>query len=504
MALAIRLIFFNLLCVRSGLRPRVVGAAASAAMEAKPGIGKDVLLMSLELDVSMWAEEQFGTCDLGDARRTRRAVRTAALFAADPSGSTPEQTETWEDCKAAYRLFDSEDVTFGSLAAPHWAQTRARTSGHYLLVGDTTIISFDGHRQISGMGIVTSGNAQGFLLHSALMVDAADGEIIGLAGQTIHYRQRVPKKEKGSARLQRKRESEIWGEVIDAIGAAPSDPVRFTHVCDRGADNFEVYCHCLLQGVDWVVRASHLTRKVSIGGQLLPLADYLTQLPVAGTYKLEVKANEHQVARTATVEVRYGTVGLPAPHQRGRFTRECGIEFLTMNVIEVKEVQPPRGSAPLQWVLYTSHAVASFEQALQVIEYYERRPLVEEFHKALKTGCRIEDRLYETAPRWENVTALLSIIAVRLLQLKTIATKQPDRPAATIVPQGWLQMMAALRRGKRAKIVTARDFLRALASLGGHLGRKGDGEPGWLTIWRGFDKLHLLLRGADAMKQKCG
>jgi hypothetical protein len=460
--------------------------------------------MPVELDAEAWAEQQFGDCDLGDARRTRRAVRTAALFAADPSGTTPEQTETWDDCKAAYRLFDNEAVTFAGLASPHWARTRARTSGHYLLIGDTTLISFDGHRQISGMGIITSGNAQGFLLHSALMVDARDGEVIGLAGQTIRYRRRVPKKEKSSVRLQRARESEIWGEVITDVGAPPNEQVRFTHVCDRGADNFEVYCHCLLQGADWVIRAKNLTRKIYVAGRLLPLQDHLRTLPPAGTYTLQVKANANQVARTATVEVRYGTIGLPAPHQPGRFTHECGISFLTMNVIEVKEIDPPSGQKPLQWVLYTSHAVTCWEEALTVIEYYERRPLVEEFHKALKTGCRIEERLYETAQRWENVTAMLSVIAVRLLQLKTIATKEPNRPAADIVPPSWLRMVAALRGHKRAKIVTARDFLRALAGLGGHLGRKHDGEPGWLTIWRGFDKLQLLLRGATAMQRNCG
>ena len=460
--------------------------------------------MSVELDVDLWAEQQFGTCDLGDARRTRRAVRTAALFAADSSGSTPEQTETWGECKAAYRLIDNADVTFAGLAGPHWERTKARTSGHYLLLNDTTTISFDGDRQIAGMGIVTSGNAQGYLLHSALMVDADDGEIIGLAGQTIRYRQRVPKKEKRCDRLRRDHESEIWGQVIDAVGQVPNEQVRFTHVCDRGADSFEVYCHCLLQQVDWVVRVRGLTRKVHVADQVLPLADYLTQLPLAGTYELQVQANENQAARTATVEVRFGTVGLSKPHQCGRFTKECGIAFLTTNVIEVLETNPPPGAEPLQWVLFTSHEVTSWAQAWKVIGYYELRPQVEEFHKAFKTGCRIEGRLYETAARWENVTALLSVIAVRLLQLKTIATKEPERPAAEVVPPSWLKMLSSLRGPKRAKIVTARDFLRALASLGGHLGRKNDGPPGWITIWRGFEKLHLMLRGAKAMNKRCG
>ena len=459
--------------------------------------------MALELDVNVWAAEQFDACDLGDARRTARAVRMAAQFAAHPSGSTPEQTETWADCKAAYRLFDNRDVTFAGLATPHWQRTRARTRGHYLLIDDTTTISFDGAREISGLGIVTSGSAQGFMLHSSLMVDAEDGEIMGLAGQAIYYRQRTPKKEKPRARLLRRRESEVWGEVIQQIGPAPHDEVRFTHVCDRGADNFEVYCHFLHQRVDWVVRAAQLTRLVDANGETPQLRNYLKSQPVAGTYELKVPENEHQTARTAKLEVRFGRVGIPVPRDCGRFAKACGITFIVMNVVEVRETDVPAGTQPLQWVLLTSHPVSNFAEALVVVGYYERRPLIEEFHKGLKTGCRIEERLYEAADRWENVAALLSIVAVRLLQLKTIAVKQPERLAQEVVPQGWLQMLHVLRGPRKKRIATAREFLRALAGLGGHLGRKHDGEPGWITIWRGFNKLHLLLRGAAAMK-KCG
>jgi len=459
--------------------------------------------MALELDVNVWAAEQFDACDLGDARRTARAVRMAAQFAAHPSGSTPEQTETWADCKAAYRLFDNRDVTFAGLATPHWQRTRARTRGHYLLIDDTTTISFDGAREISGLGIVTSGSAQGFMLHSSLMVDAEDGEIMGLAGQAIYYRQRTPKKEKPRARLLRRRESEVWGEVIQQIGPAPHDEVRFTHVCDRGADNFEVYCHFLHQRVDWVVRAAQLTRLVDANGETPQLRNYLKSQPVAGTYELKVPENEHQTARTAKLEVRFGRVGIPVPRDCGRFAKACGITFIVMNVVEVRETDVPAGTQPLQWVLLTSHPISNFAEALIMIDYYKRQPLIEEFHKNLKTNCRIEERLYEAADRWENVAALLSIVAVRLLQLKTIAVKQPERLAQEVVPQGWLQMLHVLRGPRKKRIATAREFLRALAGLGGHLGRKHDGEPGWITIWRGFNKLHLLLRGAAAMK-KCG
>jgi hypothetical protein len=94
----------------------------------------------LELDVDRWAEEQFWTCQLGDRRRTRPAVQVASQFAADPSSTTTRQTESWADCKAVYRLFDQQDVTFQGLAEPHWRQTEAQTSGHYLLLGDTTTL----------------------------------------------------------------------------------------------------------------------------------------------------------------------------------------------------------------------------------------------------------------------------------------------------------------------------------------------------------------------------
>ncbi|MBC7853694.1 MAG: IS4 family transposase [Pirellulaceae bacterium] len=460
--------------------------------------------MILELDVDRWAKEQFESCELGDARRNARAVTMAAQFAANPSGSTPEQTETWGDCKAAYRLFNSRDVTFAGLATPHWKQTCARTSGHYLLLGDTTMVSFDGDRQISGMGIVSSGSAQGYLLHSSLMVDAENQAVIGLAGQAIHYRQPVPKKEKPRARLQRPRESRLWGQVIDQVGPPPEN-VRFTHVFDRGGDNFEVYCHLLLQRTDWVVRAAQLKRLVTdSAGKTLQLREILKTLPVLGTYELSVRANQDQAARSATVEVRASTITLPLPRDCGKFARECGIVSMVMNMVEVLEANPAPGAKPLHWVLLTSHSVTSFEDAWRVIEYYEQRPRIEEFHKALKTGCRLEERLYETARRWEALTAMLSIVAVRLLQMKTIAKTEPDLPAEKLVPKTWIQMLSAMRKGKHKIIRTARDFLRGLAGLGGHLGRKHDGEPGWMTLWQGFNKLHLLLRGAAALHPKCG
>jgi hypothetical protein len=461
-------------------------------------------MKTLTLDVNLWAEQQFGQCDLGDRRRTRRAVQTAAQFAANPNGSTPKQTESWTDCEGAYRLFHEEDVTFQALTSPHFQTTRNRDPGHYLLLGDTTTLDFGLHRKVEGLKPVGDGHGFGFLLHSSLMVTPEDGAIVGMAGQLIYYREPVPDNETPRQRLQRDdRESRIWGDVVRQVG--PATPgVRYTHVFDRGADNFEVYCHLVLTPTDWVVRAAQLKRLIKTPqGQAMQLRQCLQTLPVSGAYELEIPARHEQPARTARVEVRFGTVILPRPREYGPFVRECGMEEISMFVVEVREATPPPDVEPLHWVLLTSHEVQTFDQAWVVIGYYERRPIIEEYHKALKTGCRLEERQYRTNRRLEAVTGMLSILAVRLLQLRTTARRTPERPAAEVVPRRWLEMLRAVQKGRHRAITTVYEFYRALARLGGFLARKCDGEPGWLTLWQGFEKLHLLLRGADAMKRKC-
>jgi hypothetical protein len=483
----------------------MMGDSGLGSQEGVVMLGTEVFAMALlELDVNRWAEQQFGACQLGDKRRTRRAVRAAAQFSADPSGSTTRQTESWADCKAVYRLMCPKKVTFRALAEPHWKRTRAQTSGHFLLLGDTTTIDFSGRRHVEGLGPVGDGRGRGFLLHSSLLVSAEGEEIVGLAGQTIYHRKPVPKGETFRQRLNRERESKIWGEVIDLVAQAP-EGVTFTHVFDRGADNFEVYCHLVLSQTGWVVRAAQLRRLVvTPAGERLRLEGYLDSLPVSGSYELSVCANKDQPARTASMEVRFGRVVLPAPRDCGKFVRECGITAIVMWAVEVREINPPAGVKPLRWALFTSHAVESFEEAWRVIGYYEKRPLIEEFHKALKTGCRVESRQYRKSHRLEALTGMLSVLAVRLLQLKSIARVDPDRPAEKVVPKRWLHMVRCLQRGKHRKISTVQEFYHAVARLGGWLGRKHDGQPGWITLWRGFDKLILMIRGAEVTTLKCG
>lgn len=458
--------------------------------------------MSFTLDSKAWAREQFSGCSLKDKRRTERLIKVAGQIANNPSGSLPDQTETWSDLKAAYRLFDCEDVTFEAIAGPHWERTRQQKPGQYLILDDTTELDFGIHRQIANLGPTGNGGGRGFLLHNALMVRADNKVVLGLAAQTIYYRKPKPKKENASRRMKRNRESEVWGQVIDRVGQ-PSEGSEFIHVCDRGADNFEVFCHLRQTRSDWVIRAALLHRKIlAPTGEKLPLSEYLASLPVAGSYELYVRSRKKQPARTATLEVRFGALELPLPTNKSPYIKALKPEPIAMNVVWVREVNAPKGTEPIEWVLYTSLDVKTFEDAWQVIEYYEARWLVEEYHKALKTGCRVTKRGLQTAERLEPMVGLMSVVAVRLLQLKSVARSEPNRPAQQVVPRLWLAMLkAARKRLRRVYDLTVYEFYRELAKLGGFLGRKRDGEPGWITIWRGWEKLNTLVRGAELMAE---
>ena len=419
-------------------------------------------------------------------------VRFAAQVAADPDAATTNQTEHWADLKAAYRLIDNDHVTFDAIARPHWEATKNRSSGDWLILADTTEVDFGYQRQVPGLGPIGTGSRRGFLLHSGLMVGANTEEVIGLAGARLRYRKPKPQKESRTQRLARDRETQVWSELVDQIGPPPPG-ARFIQVCDRGADNFEVYCRLLLNRQDWVIRVAQKHRLIFHQGEKIPLSQALDRFIVSGVYQLIYRSKEG--SRTVDIEVRRGVVMVPRPQAASPWVREQGITLIGMNVIEVREVNAPPGVTPLNWVLYTSLSVSCFEDAYRTIEYYEKRPLVEEYHKALKTGCQVESRQYRTSDRLESITSLLSITAVRLLQLRAAARTAPDTPAQQVVPSHWVEVLRRLRRNR--PIETARQFYRELAGLGGHLLRKCDGEPGWITIWRGFEKLHFAIRVLD-------
>lgn len=449
------------------------------------------------VDNDQWVADNFGACELGDARRTKRLVKIAGNMLAGPEKSLPRQNVEWADVKAAYRFFANENNTFQRIAQPHWEQTRQTKPGRYLLISDTTDVDQYSHQATSGLGMLGDGRGRGMQLHNCLVYDCNEGQIRGAAGALIYYRKRRPKNETRKQRLSRLRESEIWGRLVEQVGEAPEGS-QWIHVFDRGGDNFEAMCHIQFTGNNWIIRASKLARNVfTEDRRKMSLENAFSEARELGNYELRLRSRPGVAARTAKIRLSVVRVTFPRPSQYSEWVKKCGIKELQMNAVIVQEVNAPKGVAPIRWVLLTSLPVKTFKDAWQVVEDYENRWLVEEYHKVMKSGCSLEMHALRSADRLEALIGLISVIGVRLFQLKLIGRNQPEARAATHVPASWLRCLKLARPKIKLTGMTVYEFFRELAKLGGFLGRKGDGEPGWQTVWRGFQRLQSIL---DAMK----
>ena len=162
--------------------------------------------------------------------------------------------------------------------------------------------------------------------------------------------------------------------------------------------------------------------------------------------------------------------------------------------MRVWEENPPSGVKALEWILLTDWSVRTYAAALEVALAYSTRWLIEEFHKALKTGTKAEELQLETAESLFAAIAIKSVVALRLLDLRERVRLAPDAPAE----QAGLDELelAVLREVLNRPIKTIREVALGIGRLGGHLNRKGDGLPGWQTLSCGMAKLNNLVEGA--------
>jgi hypothetical protein len=443
------------------------------------------------LDPAAWAAATYGDAALGDARRTRRAVATAAALAAAPAASLPAALRAPPALKAAYRLLHEADVTAAALTAPERARAlaAARAEPVVLLLQDTTEVDYTHHPATAGLGPTGDGGGRGYLLQSVLAVAPEGRRVLGLAHLEPFLRAPAPRRgERCSQRRGRPRESDVWARAAAALGPPPPG-ATWVHVGDRGADVFAFLAACRGAGADVLVRAAQDRRAEAADGTATRVLDAARALPAAAARELGLPARPGRPARTARVAVAWAplTVRPPADVR--------GAEPLPAWVVRVWEpAPPPGGEEPLEWVLLTSVPTATVEDAWARADWYAQRWLVEEYHRALKTGCRLEaSQLRDKDALW-RLLGLRAPAAVRLLQLRQAARADPARPAAAVVGREVAAVVAAAARAPAAGM-TAGACWRLVARLGGHQGRARDGEPGWQTLWRGWLYVQTLLEG---------
>lgn len=450
----------------------------------------------------------FGRAQLGDLRRTRRLVETFDAMRRHPGGTLPEKLSHPADLRAFYRLCDQESVTHAALIASVRQYTLARMAecaGPILILHDATELDYDSLESLRNeLGQIGTGSRKGYICQNVLAVEAKTGEVLGLLDQVLHHRVKAPKNESLAAlRKRESRESLLW---LQGTRHLPSDP-RLIDVSDQGADTFEFLEHEFLSKRRFVIRACK-TRKVYAGhepvGEQIYLQDHVQNLPELGRFTMDVQAQPGRKARQqAEFIVRGGKVLVCLPHaKRGNHSDDP----LPLYVVQIDEVSPPAGEEPISWTLLTNQPVNAFDDAWRVTGWYERRWIIEELHKAKKTGCRIEDMQFATIARLEPAIALLSVVAVTLLNLRD-ASRHPaakQRSATEVVDQEYVETLSHWRY-QQSRPLTVFEFFMALARLGGHQNRKSDHHPGWLVLWRGWTKLQAMLTGYLAAKrQRCG
>jgi hypothetical protein len=461
-------------------------------------------------EVGNFVDNYFGEVELGHQSRNDCFRRVATQISRHPGGTLPDKMGSPARYAAMDRLMNRMETTHAAILKPHYAKTRAKMEacdGVVLVLHDTTVLDYSGLLAI-GLQRVGNGNGRGYLCHNSLAVDPQRREVLGLVSQILHQRVSKGRKEGvAKKRARDSRESRLWSRAVEELRAS-SEGRREIDVADRGADLFEFLYHEQRLVRECLVRAAY-NRRVRLGhdgeGRNALLKQHLRGLPAVGPAKSKSihDPKSHQ-ERTAVLRVSYAAVQILPPHVRkGEYEKVP----IAVWAVRVWEETPPEGATPVEWVLICSGPVQKAADAWQACEWYSCRWMIEEYHKAMKTGCQIEDLQFHTREALEPMIALLSVVAVLLLNLREAARRDDARKrlATEVVEPVYEEVIRAWRHPKKEHDpFTIYEFYLAVARLGGHMNRKADGFPGWLTLWRGWQKLESMVEAVriDRRRQR--
>jgi hypothetical protein len=439
---------------------------------------------------------------LPDHRLRQRLEWMVQTFSDQPQRSTPQASGDRNAMDATYQFFKNPRVAPGAIVASCLEDTRQRLRGcpRVLAVQDTSDFNFSGLLDTAGLGHTDGPGGRGLKLHSTLAV-RPDGRPVGLLTQQLWAR---AAEHKGRAKDRRRRaatdkESFRWQDHAQAARAALPADQTVVHVADREGDIYDWLAATRPAHTRLLVRVAQAHRVVVHGpdGATGHLADVVRAAAVLGRHTIRVPRGDGRPQRPAELTVRASAVQVQPPRharQRGR------LRPVPVWVVEAWEEAPPAGSPAICWRLVTTEPVTTWEEALRALREYVLRWLIERFHYVLKSGCRIEQLQLAEADRLANALAVYSQVAVRVQRLTYQLRVEPEAPAAAeftteelVVLQGQPQ-----RRGPGGRVravQTLAEAVAAVAQLGGHLGRKGDGPPGLKVIWRGLQCLHDLVLG---------
>lgn len=495
---------------------------AELGLEAAPSLPFGPLAPGSGLDGVGWADQEFGQAPLGDKRLSDRLVMSARLQGEDPMRAfTAVAKDDWPAVKGYYRLIDQaadSEVTPENILAPHRAQTLRRMQAQrtVLCLQDGTDLNFTSHPETTGLGVMgrnqTGAESLGLHLHSTLAV-SAEGLPLGVLRTRFDAPQPKPK---GPRKPVTERTSYRWIEGLQDCAelAAELPKTQLISVMDREADFFGLFVEQRSRPeVDILVRAKNNRRLCDQDGELTggTLFNTVAAGKVRGHLELSIDRQSTRLkrsgqqprvghkARTAKAALRYQSVTL---HSNDR--EHKGIEPVTLSVVHVREQSPPANVKRVEWFLLTSLAIDSPEQAQQVLEWYCLRWRIEDWHRVMKTGCRIERLAHHSAERLERAIAIRMVIAWRIMLMTLLGRETTELPPELMFSDVELRVLNAYTRSRgRPPIKTLNDAVRWVAILGGYLNRNHDPPPGHQLMWYGYAKLVGMCEGyllSEALK----
>lgn len=440
-----------------------------------------------------WIEENFGAADFRDKRLNSRLKKTVEKIIEKPEASLPQQMGGWADVTACYRLLNNRSVTHKRILTPHVRKTRLEVSK---TKGKVTLFVQDGseietQRTTKGAGPIGNHTCRGIMMHNCLAIeyDEENPRVIGVANQRIWERDDVSLRKTETRQQRNKRtgkESEHWLKTLKNIGSPP-EGCTWVSVGDRGNDIYEFFSESQQLGWDAVVRVSQ-DRKIQVDDDQEFLKQWVSELSISGTRTITIRRKGETKSREITMSVAYGKTSICPPQRIAH--KEKPIDIHVIRCFNEEE--------DLDWILYSTIPINNFEEAVEKIQWYACRWIIEEYHKCLKTGCKIESNQFESIDPVESLLGILSIVALLMLQMKYLSRKDDGTLAQEVV--GPIAVMIICKRYKLDKDkLTVKQFWRSVAQFGGFLGRKADGDPGWQTLWRGWLRILDMCIGAELL-----
>ena len=438
-----------------------------------------------------------------DERLNARLRSLVRGLSTDPKASLPRAFDS-AGLEAAYRFFSNQLVTPELILKSHIEQTRGRCEeeGDFLIVHDSTMFQYryDGERE--GLGRVkrsSPGGKQAFFAHLSLAL-AADGtrRPLGVSGFKTWIRGPAA----SGVEYQR------WEEQIRSSSTQLKALKHAIHVMDREADDYQMFDALIRDGHRFVARCQYDRRLETESGneklrslfeRVLATADREIPLTRRKPKKDPVaeKINSSRSTHIAKLSVAAAAVALKRPNKKRTHDTNAS-PTVTLNIVRIWEPNPPEGEAGVEWYLYTTEPISTPEQVLAVVDHYRARWVIEEYFKAIKSGCDFEKRQLQDYESLVNLLATFAPVAYQLLLIRSEARRTPDAPAVGLLSPDHIDVLRARGRLKLSANPTAREIYLAVAALGGHI--KYNGDPGWSTLGYGFEKLETLTEGWRAAK----